>query len=88
MKHYFDREYDESDASDIIVKYVKYMDGNWEEKCPYSDPDATYNDYVKNREFYNKLTVFLHTQLTVFLNIKDDLNWEYKITKPIYLKGR
>ena len=73
MKHYFDREYDESDASDIIVKYVKYMDGNWEEKCPYSDPDATYNDYVKNPEFYNKLTVFLNNQLTVFLNRKDDL---------------
>ena len=73
MKHYFDKEYDESDASDIIVKYVKYMDGNWEEKCPYSDPDATYNDYVKNPKFYNQLTVFLNNQLTVFLNRKDDL---------------
>ena len=61
MKHYFDKEYDESDASDIIVKYVKYMDGNWEEKCPYSDPDEVNNkiDYVKNPAFYNALTYFL-----------------------------
>ena len=62
MKHYFDKEYDEGDASDFIVKYVKYMDVNWEEKCPYSDPDEVNNkiDYVKNHEFYNKLTDFLN----------------------------
>ena len=88
MKHYFDKEYDEGDASDFIVKYVKYMDGNWEEKCPYSDPDATYNDYVKNPEFYNKLTDFLNRKDVKIDSHAPDFLRINKLEKPKQDEGK
>lgn len=50
---------EETEKQEFIKKYAEWIENPRQGKCPYSDPDDTYKDYVKNPEFYNKLTDFL-----------------------------
>ena len=53
---------EETEKYEFVKKYAEWIENPRQGECPYSDPDEVNNkiDYVKNHEFYNKLTDFLN----------------------------